>query len=72
LVKVTANLLNISFAEVPVVQGDQSQRKSITGKFPVLETSEGHTIFEGISIAKYFARQTKGFYGNNDYESNPS
>ena len=43
--------------------------KSVTGKFPVLETPEGFTIFEATSIAKYFARQRKGFYGNNDFES---
>ena len=30
--------------------------KSLTGKFPVLETPEGFTIFEATSIAKYFAR----------------
>ena len=43
--------------------------KSITGKFPVLETPEGFTIFEATSIAKYFARQRRGFYGSNDFES---
>ncbi len=43
--------------------------KSITGKFPILETAEGFTIFEATSIAKYFARQRKGFYGSNDFES---
>ena len=43
--------------------------KSLTGKFPVLETPEGFTIFVATSIAKYFARQRKGFYGNNDFES---
>ena len=43
--------------------------KSLTGKFPVLETPEGFTIFEATSIAKYMARQRKGFYGNNDFES---
>ncbi len=30
--------------------------KSLVGKFPVLETPEGFTIFEATSIAKYFAR----------------
>jgi len=48
---------------------DLKATKSITGKFPVLETPEGFTIFEGTSIAKYFARKSKGFYGNNDFES---
>ena len=43
--------------------------KSLIGKFPVLETPEGFTIFEATSIAKYFARQRKGFYGHNDFES---
>jgi glutathione S-transferase len=48
---------------------DIYKSKSITGKFPVLETPEGFTIFEGTSIAKYFARQKRGFYGSNDFES---
>lgn len=48
---------------------DDLKSKSLTGKFPVLETPEGFTIFEATSIAKYFARQRKGFYGNNDFES---
>jgi glutathione S-transferase len=34
-----------------------------------LETADGHIIFESISIAKYLARQVKGFYGRNDYET---
>lgn len=43
--------------------------KSLTGKFPILETTQGFTIFEASSIAKYFARQRPGFYGSNDFES---
>lgn len=41
----------------------------MTGKFPILETAEGHTLFESTSIAKYIARQRRGFYGSNDLES---
>lgn len=48
---------------------DDLKAKSLTGKFPVLETPEGFTIFEATSIAKYFARKRKGFYGHNDFES---
>ena len=74
LVKVTAKLLDIQYTEInvsaPVPKGKEDPKtKSLTGKFPVLETPEGFTIFEGTSIAKYFARQRRGFYGLNDYES---
>ncbi len=70
--KVTAKLLEINYTEIKVEEskkGEDFKSKSLTGKFPVLETPEGFTIFEGVSIAKYFARQRRGFYGNNDYES---
>ena len=48
---------------------DKIRSKTLTGKFPLLETPEGFTIFEATSIAKYFARQRHGFYGSNDFES---
>ena len=54
--KVTARLLEISFVEVNVEESVELKAKSQTGKFPILETVHGHTIFESISIAKYFAR----------------
>ena len=80
LVKVTAKLLDIEYLEIDVstvapkkdskdVTPNLFKSKSLTGKFPVLETPEGFTIFEATSIAKYFARQRRGFYGNNDFES---
>lgn len=70
LVKVTARLLEIHYTEINVAASvnalpnggkgkapvEDFSSKSITGKFPVLETSEGFTIFEATSIAKYFAR----------------
>jgi glutathione S-transferase len=68
-VKVTARLLEIQYQEVNVEESKELKAKSQTGKFPILETVHGHTIFESISIAKYLARQQRGFYGHNDYES---
>ena len=81
----TAQVLGIEYIEidvsaVPAKDANKSKKdadssvdpyknKSLIGKFPVLETPEGFTIFEATSIAKYFARQRKGFYGNNDFES---
>lgn len=80
----TAKLLDIEYTEIDVTPKEVSKdakkdskdatpdllkSKSLTGKFPVLETPEGFTIFEATSIAKYFARQRRGFYGNNDFES---
>ncbi len=53
----------------PVDPAEALRSKSLTGKFPLLETPEGFTIFEASSIAKYFARKSRGFYGNNDFES---
>jgi glutathione S-transferase len=37
-------------------EGDKMRAKSLTGKFPVLETPQGHTLMEGLTIAKYLAR----------------
>lgn len=48
---------------------EKMKAKSLTGKFPVLETPEGHTLMEGLTIVKYFARKRPSFYGNNDLES---
>ena len=48
---------------------EQIKSKSLTGRFPLLETPEGFTIFESSSIAKYLARQRPVFYGNNDFET---
>ena len=58
LVKVTARILGITYNEINVNSANQEEykNKSLTGKFPVLETQEGLTLFEGVSIAKYFAR----------------
>jgi glutathione S-transferase len=45
---------------------DKIRAKSQTGKFPILETPEGFTIFEGLTIAKYLARQRPSFYGDSN------
>lgn len=81
LVRLTARLLGFTLSEIdinPKVEDPKNPqpnpanyiKKSLTGKFPVLETAEGHTIMEGLSIAKFLGRQKHSFYGNNDLESN--
>jgi glutathione S-transferase len=54
---------------VLVGDNDEMRQKSLTGKYPILETAEGHILFESTSIMKHLARQRRGFYGLNDYES---
>jgi len=48
---------------------DKVRAKSQTGKFPILETPEGFTLFEGLTIAKYLARQRPSFYGDTNLQS---
>ncbi|CDW83612.1 elongation factor 1- [Stylonychia lemnae] len=85
LVKVTGKLLNLSFNEIQIPApepqasgkekepktnaGDKLRAKSQTGKFPILETPEGFTIFEGLTIAKYLARQRPSFYGDSNLQT---
>eukprot|EP00347_Sterkiella_histriomuscorum_P012730 403367437 len=52
-----------------VADGEKLRAKSLTGKFPVLETPQGHTLMEGLTIAKFLARQRPSFYGDNDLET---
>ena len=71
LVKLVARLLNITLTEVqvpqivvsedktkqkPDVEGDRIRSKSLTGKFPVLETPQGSTLMETLTIVKFLAR----------------
>jgi glutathione S-transferase len=38
--------------------------KSVTGRFPVLETKDGVRVAESLSIAKYLSRDHTSFYGS--------
>ena len=38
--------------------------KSVTGRFPVLETKEGARFAESLPIAKYLSRDHATFYGS--------
>jgi len=69
LVKVVARILGLELAEVSVNSFSDYQHKTVIGQFPILETLDGANLFGSISIVRYLARQQKGFYGNNDYES---
>ncbi len=67
--RVTAALLDIPLLEVQITDPAEIKSKSSVGLLPILETPEGHTLFDGLAIAKYLARQRPGFYGINDLES---
>lgn len=48
-----------------VTKDDQELlRKSLTGRFPVLETAEGQTVAESLPIARHLAREHPAFYGS--------
>ena len=63
-VKITARILqqelvlvNIDDPTLDDAAKENLKKKSLTGKFPILETGKGQVIFESISIAKFLARQ---------------
>ena len=68
----TAVLSKVEITEVFVSEEEAKSKdwksKSLTGKFPVLETAEG-TLVESAAIARYLARQSgSGLAGNTDFE----
>lgn len=68
LVTLTAKLMNVEGIEIVKVAADDKilQRKSLTGRWPVLETPDGTLISESLAIAKYFARSHPTFYGQTE------
>jgi glutathione S-transferase len=38
--------------------------KSVTGRYPVLETKDGVRVAESLPIAKYLSRDHTSFYGS--------
>jgi len=56
---VTADLAHVEVEEVTIDKETQAspdfKKKSLTGKFPLLETADG-LIFESVAIAKHLAR----------------
>ena len=53
-----------------VAADDKTLRiKSVTGRFPVLETKEGSRVCENLPIAKYLAAEHPSFYGSNPEQS---
>jgi glutathione S-transferase len=75
-VKITARILqqelvlvNIDDPTLDDAAKENLKKKSLTGKFPILETGKGQVIFESISIAKFLARQQTGLYGANGDET---
>ena len=63
--------MQLEGVEVVKVAADDKalKRKSITGRWPVLETKEGTLISESLPIARYMARQHRSFNGSDDGSS---
>lgn len=69
---VAASLAKVELTEVFVSEEEAKSKefkaKSLTGKFPILETPEG-TLVESAAIARYLARLSgSGLGGNTDFE----
>ena len=72
LVTLTAKLMNVEedIEAVKVAADNKAlQRKSLTGRWPVLEAPDGTLISESLPIAKYLARQHPTFYGQTEAQS---
>jgi elongation factor 1-gamma len=70
---VTAQLANVQVEEVVVSEEDAKSKdwkaKSLTGKFPLLETEHGNLV-ESAAIARYLGRLSdSGLSGKNSFES---
>jgi len=68
-VTLTAKLMNVEedIEAVKVAADNKAlQRKSLTGRWPVLEAPDGTLISESLPIAKYLARQHPTFYGQTE------
>ena len=56
--------------EVKVADDDKAlKKKSLTGRWPVLETKEGTLISESLPIARYMSRQHSSFNGSDEGSS---
>ena len=70
LVNLVARLMKADFTTTVLQADDKALKsKSVTGKFPVLETSEGSRVCENLPIAKYFSREHPSFYGSSSDQS---
>lgn len=69
MVSVTAKILDLELTEVLVDDNMEKKPSALTGRFPFLQTQDGATIFESVSIMRCLARQSKGIYGQNDLET---
>lgn len=70
---ITAKLAGVEITEEVVAEeiakSKEFKAKSLTGKFPVLETENG-TIVESAAIARYIAKQSaNGLAGANNWEA---
>jgi len=76
-VKIVAKLMEVEYLSVSLDANDKKDKatiesltnKSLTGKFPMLELSDGKTyISEPLSIARFLASDKYGFYGPDGIE----
>mgnify|MGYP001948290013 CR=1 FL=1 len=66
LVLLVAKLMNVEGIEDVVISEDQDflrRTKSVTGRYPVLETADGVTIADSLPIARYLAKDCAAFVG---------
>lgn len=65
LVHLVANLMKAELHTTVLAADDKTiKTKSVTGRFPVLETSEGSRVCDSVAIAKYLSRDHATFYGS--------
>lgn len=64
MVNLIAHLMKHELQHVVLAADDKTLKtKSITGRFPVLETPDGSRVSESLPIAKYLSRDHASFYG---------
>jgi glutathione S-transferase len=73
LVTLVAKLMQLEDLQVVRVPDDQDEaekirKKSLTGRFPILETSTGVVLSESLPIARYLAREHPSFLGQSEAE----
>ena len=65
LVHLVANLVQAELSTTELKLDDKALKaKSVTGRFPVLETALGSRVCESVPIAKYLCRDHSTFYGS--------
>ena len=71
LTLLTVYLMQVELKETVVVKDDDKSllHKSITGRFPVIETDDGKTVAENLSIARFLSKDHPSFQGATEEQS---